>query len=294
VTLVYSFCSRTNCADGSNPAYDFGAPGGLVLDTDGYFYGATPYGGNPDCPLYDGGCGTIFKVAPDGTMITLHIFNNGNDGARPGAALVQATDGNLYGLTEYGDYGRFFRITRDGTFTTLYSFCKDPPSCLDGAAPTGLLQGFDGNFYGTTMVGGANGQGTVFKLTPTGKLTTIYSFCARSHCEDGSQPAAGLVLGMDGMFYGTTAQGGRHPELCRRNQSYGCGTIFKITTKGKLTTLYAFCAQPNCADGRRPSAPLIQATDGNYYGTTTLGGAVLFAIPSSTAVRCSRSLAMAC
>ncbi|MBZ5573568.1 MAG: hypothetical protein LAO09_17010, partial [Acidobacteriia bacterium] len=275
VTVVYSFCSQPNCADGSGPGYNLGAAGGLVLDTDGFFYGATPAGGSSNC---SGGCGTIFKVARDGTLSTVYTFGNGIDGSDPGAQLVQGLDGNIYGVAEAGYSGSFFRITRDGSFTTLYIFCKRT-GCHDGAFPTGLLQASDGDFYGTTMRGGANDEGTVFRMTTSGGLTTLYSFCAQSHCEDGAEPAAGLVQATDGSFYGTTVLGGRHSSLCRGLKTYGCGTIFKITPTGKLTTVYGFCAQPNCFDGKRPVSPLIQGTDGNFYGTTMLGGSGPFCTP---------------
>ncbi len=151
-----------------------------------------------------------------------------------------------------------FKITPTGTLTTLYSFCAQS-GCTDGEYPVaGLVQGTDGNFYGTTPEGGANGGGTVFKITPTGTLTTLYSFCAQNNCADGANPAAGLVQATDGNFYGTTYAGGAN----------GYGTVFKITPSGTLTTLYSFCSKGGCADGSYPEAGLVQATDGNLYGTT--------------------------
>jgi uncharacterized repeat protein (TIGR03803 family) len=126
-----------------------------------------------------------------------------------------------------------------------------------------VVQGRDGNFYGTTSSGGKNGLGTVFKVTGGGRLTTLYSFTGSA--ADGSNPWTGLVLGDDGNFYGTTAGG--------TEASY-FGTVFKITPRGRLTTLYTFCAQPNCTDGSHPSAGLVQGTDGNFYGTTEFGGEV--------------------
>jgi uncharacterized repeat protein (TIGR03803 family) len=150
------------------------------------------------------------------------------------------------------------------TLTTLFSFDR----YTSGAFPSGsLVQGFDGNFYGTTFEGGANNSGTVFKITPSGTLTTLYSFCAQTKCMDGSDPYEGLVQATDGNFYGTTYSGGR--GNCNGSL---CGTVFKITPSGTLTTLYSFCAQTNCPDGGLPYAALVQATDGNFYGTTTVGG----------------------
>jgi uncharacterized repeat protein (TIGR03803 family) len=144
-------------------------------------------------------------------------------------------------------------------FTTLVNF--DP---TDGGGPLfmSLVQGEDGNFYGTTACCGANGYGTVFMVTPGGTLSTLYDFCAQANCIDGATPEAGLVLATDGNFYGTTASGG----------ASGWGTAFRISPSGAFATLYSFCAEVNCVDGAVPYAGLTQATDGNFYGTTTQGG----------------------
>jgi uncharacterized repeat protein (TIGR03803 family) len=169
------------------------------------------------------------------------------------------------------------------TLTTLVSF-----DGTNGAGPqSSLIQGSDGNFYGTTTYGGANnvlacdfgnlvGCGTVFKITPGGTLTTLYSFCAQSDCTDGASPYGGLVQGTDGNFYGTTYFGG---ALANCGGLYGCGTVFKITPGGTLTTLYSFCSQTNCVDGAYTYAGLVPATDGNFYGTTWGGGASSYYCP---------------
>jgi len=153
---------------------------------------------------------------------------------------------------------------------TLYSFCAQS-NCADGSLPwAGLVQAADGNFYGTTADAGANGWGTVFKITPSGALTTLYSFCAQSNCADGSSPYAGLVQATDGNFYGTAFEGGNSYSSCGL---YGtCGTVFKITPSGALTTLYSFCSQSGCTDGANPIGGLVQGRDGNFYGTTFSGG----------------------
>ena len=149
------------------------------------------------------------------------------------------------------------------TFTTLASFTG-----ADGRTPESpLVQGFDGNLYGTTINGGSDDDGTIFKITPNGTLTTIYSFCAQTNCTDGSSPFAGLVLANDGSFYGMTSDGGAY---CL--PAGGCGTVFKITADGTLTTIYSFCAQAGCPDGESPIAALIQGRDGVLYGTTPYGG----------------------
>src|SRR5208283_5109939 len=254
------------------------------------------------------------------TLTTLHSFD-GTDGASPYAALVQDTDGNLYGTTLYGgpnsctypgigtifSCGTVFKITPSGTLATLYNFCSQS-GCTDGQFPyAGLIQGSDGNLYGTTSFGGANGDGTVFRITPSGTLTTLHSFAGT----DGAAGYAGLVQGTDGNFYGTTFGGPANGTVFKITPSgtlttlytfcfsctgagpyaglvqgtdgnfygttfngggNGVGTVFTITPGGTLTTLYSFCSQSGCTDGANPYAALVQGTDGNFYGTT-LGGA---------------------
>ena len=209
---------------------------------------------------------TTAMAAPAQTFNSLASFN-GADGENPQYGfLVQGTDGNYYGTTSTGganSYGAVFKVTPSGELSLFYSFCSEA-NCTDGANPyAGLVLATDGNFYGTTSSYATNNAGTIFKITPVGTLTTIYSFCAKANCTDGSTPYAGLIQGADGNLYGTTYYGGAN----------GDGAVFKVTTKGKLTTLYSFCAKANCADGESPNAGLVQATDGNLYGTTLFGGA---------------------
>jgi uncharacterized repeat protein (TIGR03803 family) len=201
-------------------------------------------------------CLTTAIASPAQTFTRLHIFI-GTEGANPYARLLQATDGNLYGTTAYGGVhglGAVFKITPRGKLTRLYSFAGK-----DGANPyAGLVQATNGNLYGTTINGGTHGFGTVFKITPRGKLTRLYSFAGK----DGANPWAELLQATNGNLYGTTFGGGKN----------GDGTVFKITPSGRLTTVHNFCSQSNCADGTNPVAGLVQATDGNLYGTTLLGG----------------------
>ena len=268
---------------------------GLVQATNGDFYGTTYNGGANPNPTGYGGAGTVFKITPSGTLTTLYNFcaqtsvqANCTDGLNPYAGLVQATNGDFYGTTEFGGNanvlcfygcGTVFKITPSGTLTTLYRFCSQD-GCTDGLAPfAGLVQATNGDFYGTTGAGGANtavcsgygvlvgGCGTVFKITPSGNLTTLHSFDAT----DGLAPIAGLVQATNGEFYGTTSEGGANTAVC---SGYGCGTVFKITPSGTLTTLHTFCSQGvPCADGYYPETGLLQATHGNFYGTTSEGGA---------------------
>ena len=254
---VYSFCSQNGCTDGSLPL------GQLTQDDEGNLFGTTFEGG-----AY--GNGTVFKINRSGALTTLHSFNY-SDGAKPDAGVVLGFDGNFYGVTNYGgawNGGAIFKITPSGTLTTLYSFCN-VTGCPVGEDPTGLIQGSDGNLYGTTTNGGARGGGTVFKITTAGTLTTLHNFCSMASCKDGADPLAGLVEGSDGDFYGTTQFGGGN-TTCHIGS--GCGVVFKVTSTGTLTTLHSFCSLSGCSDGYFPVSVLIQATDGNFYGTTNDGG----------------------
>jgi uncharacterized repeat protein (TIGR03803 family) len=182
------------------------------------------------------GCGTVFKITTSGTLTTLYTFctlgSPCTDGELPNSALVQATNGDFYGITGYGgassvSAGTVFKITPSGVLTTLYAFCTQGYPCTDGYSPwAALVQATDGDLYGTTTGGGANGlyDGTVFKITPSGTLTTLYSFCSESGCTDGAYPEAGLVQATNGDLYGTTAEGGSD-ESC----SEGCGTVFSLS-----------------------------------------------------------------
>jgi uncharacterized repeat protein (TIGR03803 family) len=273
LTTLYTFCSLPQCADGEDSA------AALIQGANGDFYGTTTQdGANPDRQEY---AGTVFKITSSGTLTTLYSFCTDDgadpclDGQDPQAALVQTANGDIYGTASgggtnlfEGDGGTVFKITPGGTLTTLYNFCSQS-NCTDGADPNGLVQGADGNFYGTTHIGGPNGisesgYGTVFKITPGGTLTTLYNFGSQSG--DGTYPASGLVQAADGNFYGTTAKGGANCTV------WGCGTVFSITPSGTLTTLYSFCSQNKCTDGKTPNAGLVQATNGDFYGTTSADG----------------------
>jgi uncharacterized repeat protein (TIGR03803 family) len=230
-TTIYNFCSQSGCSDGKYPL------AGLIQTTDGDFYGTTSYGGGKggaNCAP-DGGCGTIFKITPGGVLTTLYSFcaqSGCTDGISPWA-LVQGTNGYLYGTTDEGGAncvagggcGTVFRIAPSGgsTFKTLYSFCARS-GCADGDQPmAGLVQATNGDFYGTTSSAGTNGGGTVFKIAPSGKLATLYNFCAQSGCADGYEPLAGLVQATNGTFYGTTFYGGNCGD------TDGCGTLFSLS-----------------------------------------------------------------
>ena len=246
--------------DGSNGAFPQGT---LIEGAPGKLYGVAPYGG-------EHGSGNVFEISPSGTLSTLYSFCSRPhcaDGALPYGALVNGSNGNFYGVTSMGgtasNRGTVFEITSKGELTTLYRFCSQP-NCTDGATPyAALARGTNGNFYGTTNSGGTYNSGTIFEISPQGKLTTLYSFCSETNCADGKAPLLNsLVQGKDGNFYGTAPTGG----------AYGSGTVFEISPRGELTTLYSFCSQPSCADGATPYAGLVQGSNGNFYGTTYSGG----------------------
>jgi len=241
LSTLHSFANT----DGANPC------AGVILATDGNLYGTTSAGGA-------NGYGTVFRITTGGTVTTLHSFDL-TDGAYPCAGLVQMLTGYFYGTTPQGGangYGTIFTLN-GGTFTTVHSF-----DLTDGSGPytlffpyPGLVTITWGDLYGTTQSGGANGDGTVFKISAANIITTYQSF----NVTDGLSPYAGLVQATNGSFYGTTYSGG----------SNGDGTVFQMTPSGALTTLHNFAG----TDGENPEAVLVQGTDGNLYGTTYSGGA---------------------
>lgn len=238
---LYSFTNQNNIV-GTRPM------AGLIQGTDGNFYGTTSLGA--------WGAGTVFCITPYGTLTLLATFYNTN-GAFPFGGLVQDGDGNFYGTTESGGTnpgnGTIFRMTPDGTLTMLYAFKNG----TDGGVPyAGSLEASGDNFYGTTEFGGTNNLGTIFKIASDGTFTSLFSFSGTN----GSYPLGGLTEGNDGSFYGMTFGGG----------TWGNGTVFRMTPSGTLTSLYSFTGG---SDGSAPFGALLQATDGNFYGTTSTGGA---------------------
>ncbi len=256
-TLLDSF----NYTDGAIPF-------GLIQGTNGDLYGVTNKGGNGSDNGCNISCGSIFRMTPAGKLTSIFGFS-GTNGNGP-SGMVQATNGVFYGTTGYGGTGNCTSYGSSGgcgtifklsgtTLTTLHDFCPTA-SCKTGAIPWGrLVQGTDGNFYGTTVAGGTGdcadpvgpGCGTVFKITPTGTLTVLHSFTGA----DGSFPYGGLIQASNGSFYGTTSQGGAN----------GYGTIFKITSEGTLTSLHSFAS----TGGAYPYGGLVQAANGDFYGTTS-------------------------
>ena len=239
----------------ANQPYTFGNDGanpwaGLTLGADGYYYGTTSAGGTT-------GNGVLFKVSPTGVYTSLHEFAGGSDGASPFSSPIQASDSSFYGTT-YGTNGAstIYRYQTNGTFTTIYNF--DVVHGQGVVAP--LIQGSDGNLYGTASTGGnaTLGCGTIFKLSTSGQILWSYIFpCGVG----GALPDAPLFQASDGNFYGTTASGGEG--------GVQPGTVFRIDQNGNVKILYAF---KNIPDGASPTGGVTQGTDGNLYGTTSGGG----------------------
>ncbi len=215
-------------------------------------------------------------MTPGGDVTILHHFSQApHDGWWPHGALIQASDGALYGATISGgtyNRGTIYRVTLSGTFTVLHSF-GEPGS--QGNRPHGrLLEASDGNFYGATIGGGTSdcGQygedcGTIFKLTPAGQHSVIYEFGVDP--ANGVVPNGSLTEGSDGSLYGTTRVAGN--DACSAfEQIAGCGTLFRLTKSGQISTLHTFSGEPD--DGAVPYGPVSIGPDGAMYGTTYFGG----------------------
>jgi uncharacterized repeat protein (TIGR03803 family) len=254
-TVLYSFCAKAGCADGSNPN------GGLAIDVLGNLYGVTNDGGSSD--YY----GTVFRVSRKGKETVLYSFcpDGGacTDGAFPHGNLVMDAAGDLYGITSNGGTtkhcpkpcGTVFEVTKAGKETVLHSFIGG----ADGAFPAaGLVVDPRGNLYGTTTAGGGRTHdGTVFKLSRRGKEIVLYRFTGGS---DGAIPGATLILDAKGNLYGTTSSGGGSSNV---------GTVFRVSKTGKETVLYRFTGS---TDGAFPESGLVMDAKGNLYGTASEGG----------------------
>lgn len=250
--VLHRFAGGT---DGTNPN------AGLFLGPDGNLYGTTAEGGTSGKK----GAGTVFKLDPaTGVETVVYRFGGSADGGIPYASLIADAEGNFYGTTASGGdlacnggkgCGAVFKLDHAGNETVLYGFSGSP----DGDAPqAGVIRDASGNLYGTTVYDGFWGQGIVFRVDATGRETIVHQF---RNVPDGSTPIAGLILDAGGNLYGTTDQGGE----------FAWGEIFRLDKNGqrKKTTLYSFTGG---ADGARPQAALIQDPQGNFYGTTLLGG----------------------
>jgi uncharacterized repeat protein (TIGR03803 family) len=245
-TTLYYF---TGGNDGNAPL------GSLVRDSTGNLYGTTGFGGG-------WGDGVVFKLNPSGHEMVLHDFYlSETDGANPEDGLTQDAAGNLYGTTMAGGQnngGIIFKVTLSGTETVLHSFLGFP---FDGSRPSGgrLLRDAAGNLYGATFAGGASNQGAVFKLTPSGAETVLFSFAGG---KSGFYPYDGLVEDKASNLYGATSEGG--------SAQCACGVLFKINAADQELVLHTFAGSPT--DGSYPNGGLISDSAGNIYGTTSQGG----------------------
>jgi len=245
-TILYSFPAK---ADGTDPL------AGLVMDSTGNLYGTTSTGGASDY-------GILFKVDSTGKYSILYDLSS-ESGDLSEAPLTVDSLGNLYG-TAYSAgslfYGTVFKYSAAGQFSVLYNFTGGD----DGAHPqAGVTFDSAGNLYGTTVGGGQNGDGTVYKLSPTGQLTVLHAFAGGP---GGAGPTASVIFDSAGNLYGTTKQGGNVGCYPR----HGCGVVYKIDHSGQYTVLYSFTGD---ADGGGPYANVIVDSAGNLYGTTYQGGA---------------------
>ena len=253
VTVIWNF--GNDATDGLNPV-------SLIEGSDGNLYGTT-FGGGVNGGLGMNPGGTVFQLTPTGVETVLASFGTGVGRDLGPNHLVEGVDGSLYGITGNGGVSRYvngayvasgtvFKVTPQGVMTELWNFSADG----DGASPTTLVKGADGNLYGTTQWGGTIGYGTLFKLTTAGTETVVWSFCEGA---DGCGPNA-LLQGSDGNLYGTTQGGGANHA----------GTIFQFNpATGVLTRLWDFA--PGVDQGVNPSG-LAQGADGNLYGTTDASG----------------------
>lgn len=254
-TVLYAFNANT---DGAYPN------SGVIQGSDGDFYGITQAGGS--CGYNQCG-GVAFKVAPNGTETVIYDFPGGALGGLVPYSLVKGADGNFYGTVAGGanNLGAFYELTPSGTESVLYSFTS-----ADGTAGPVLFQGSDGNFYGATSSGGngsvrfdgVDGAGTVFRITPAGVESVLYSFVgyAINDLDCGFYPNS-LIQGNDGNLYGTSFNGGTFT-----------GVFFQVTQSGTESVLYPFQVASVASGGSFPIG-VIQGADGNFYGVTSSGGA---------------------
>jgi uncharacterized repeat protein (TIGR03803 family) len=242
--LTPSGVANSRSFDGTNGANPWGP---LTLATDGNFYGATNFGGDP-------GYGVLFKVTPTGSITVLHNFANKGDGAYPWPP-IQGADGNFYGTTFGVNQSTVYKYApSSGLLETIFQLISPYGEHVD--AP--LIQDRQGNLYGTAFDGGAFSCGTIFKVSTGGTLISTYSFpCGTG----GKSPSGPLFQAKDGTFWGTTEFGGSSTDQ-------GSGTIFKMDQSGTVSVVHSFSG----SDGAYPRGGIVQATDGNLYGTTWIGG----------------------
>jgi uncharacterized repeat protein (TIGR03803 family) len=251
LTILHAFGNPyLSAPDGTAPQGD------LLQGSDGALYGLTGQGGGAAIP-------TIYRITPDGTESVFYLsdtlqYPGSPSSEQPTGSLVLASDGNFYIVIITG-HGSIMRVTPGGSRDALYTFDPQGTATGDASWPVSLMQANDGNLYGLSYEGGANGCGTVFKLTLSGTETILHSFDCSSTPSNSGQSR--LIQASDGALYGLTIPG----------TSTGATTVFKITLAGSYSTVYTFGGASG--DGSEPFAGLMQASDGNFYGTTASGGA---------------------
>ncbi len=245
LTTLYDFCSPTNysaCVNGNSPGH-------LIQGTDGNFYGGTDSGGTNDY-------GTFFKITPQGTLTTIYQYaaTNGEFG---GVDFDLELGGVFYGTELVGGsnrVGSIVTMTTEGTLTTIYQF-SGTNGIADGTYPDRLMEVDDSTLIGTTLEGGTNNAGTVFKITTAGTLTAIHEFSGTNGVADGSIPVLTTTNGAE--FIGTTELGGTPGTT---------GTVFEITASGSFNTIHQFTT----AEGGIPIVTIVNGS--TLIGTTTAGG----------------------
>jgi len=276
ISVIHSFCAQPpDCPDGGVPASALtyaGKESGALWNESSPLFGTTNTGGTNNK-------GTAYELSPNGSGWThqvLHNFNSPSESAYP-SALLEDPSGNLFGVTYMGGnngVGVLYKLAAGSwTETTLHNFCADA-NCTDGSGGFGrLAMDGAGNIFGTTLIGGSgancpepDGCGVAFERTAGGNYKVIYNFCAKTNCNDGNEPAAGLNIDGAGTLFGTTHLGG--PATL--------GTVFTLThgsNKWNNQVLYAFCSEQNCTDGAGPGSPVAFDGSGDVYGTTDEDGA---------------------
>jgi len=250
---------------GQAPVYG-AQPVNLVEGPDGYLYGTTLFGGSGGATGCSSGaatgCGTFYKVALDGTNFTvLHNFTYAEGGQ--GSPIILGSDGNFYGTAGASNFANstIYKLSSTGTFTLLFDFHSGAGFNVNGIWPNGVVEGTDGNFYGTTLSGGGGDNGTVYQVTPSGSATILVTFPGDGSL--GTRANGGLVEGADGAFYGSmrgTSYNSLTPPLA---------TLFRVTAAGVFSTLHTFSS---ASDGFYPLITPVAASDGNFYATAEGGG----------------------
>ena len=249
-------------AGGSDGASPFAT---LTANGTGRFFGTTEGGGNNNCFQ---GCGTVFKMASDGSEAVLYAFGGRSDGYHPIGSLIADGAGNLYGTTYEGGaytYGTVFRVTPDGAETIIHAFSGEDLGQGDGVYPVaGLIFDASGNLYGTTTIGGEFSYGTIFRIAPDGSESVLYSFKGNA-AQDGAYPEGRLLINRKGDLFGTTLSGGS----AKGCDDKGCGTVFRLAADGREKPLYVFSGG---SDGANPGASLVKDKSGNLFGAAENGG----------------------